>query len=143
MTAHRLRETGPLASYTLLEVLFPGTVSPHAAWRVGRPGREWRPPTDVCETEDELVVQIEIAGVQPEDFHVELYDRFLVVAGVRSDPSPERRAYHQMEIHFGEFRADVELPGPVDRDRITAEYGNGFLRVCLPKLHATQINLEE
>ncbi len=143
MTAHRLRETGPLATYTLIEVLFPGPSAPRAAWRVGRPGREWRPPTDVYETETDLVVQIEIAGVQPEDFHVELYDRVLAVAGVRADPRPERRAYHQMEIHFGEFRAEVELPGPVDRERITAEYGNGFLRVCLPKRPAAQINLEE
>ncbi|HLE26657.1 MAG TPA: Hsp20/alpha crystallin family protein, partial [Anaerolineales bacterium] len=61
----------------------------------------------------------------------------------RADPDPERRAYHQMEIHFGEFRADVELPGPVDREHITAEYGGGFLRVNLPKLRPTQIEIEE
>jgi len=143
MTAHRPRETGPHDSYTLIEVLFSGAPAPRSGWWVGRPSRVWRPPTDVYETEDAIVVQVEIAGVQPEDFRIELSDRFLSIAGTRADPDPERRAYHQMEIHFGEFRADVELPGPVDREHITAEYGGGFLRVNLPKLRPTQIEIEE
>lgn len=140
MTAHRPRETGD--NYTLIEVLFSGvTTAPR--WRVGRPSRVWRPPTDVYETEASLVVQIEIAGVEPEDFHIELFDHTLVLSGVRADPNPDRRAYHQMEIHFGEFRAEVELPRAVDKDHIEAEYGNGFLRVTLPKLRPVQINVEE
>ena len=134
MTAHRPRDTGPLDDSAFIEVLFSGVPTLSSGWRVGRHSRVWRPPTDVYETEDQIVVQVEIAGVQPDDFRIALYDRQLSISGVRYDAPPERRAYHQMEVHFGEFRADVDLPLPVDKDRIDAEYRQGMLRVILPKL---------
>jgi HSP20 family protein len=87
----------------------------------------------VYETEAHIVVQVEIAGVRPEDFRIALFDRQLTITGVRADTHPEPRAYHQMEVHFGEFRTDVDLPGAVEREHVEAEYGQGFLRVILPR----------
>ena len=133
MTAHRPRNTGPLEESTLIEVLFFGAAAPRSGSKAGLT-HTWRPPTDVYETEGEYVVQAEIAGVQPENFRVALHDHLLTVTGVRYDPYPENRAYHQMEVHFGEFRIDIELPGLVDKDQIDAEYQHGLLRVVLPKL---------
>jgi len=40
--------------------------------------------------------------------------------------------YHQMEIHFGEFRAEIYLPWVVEPDDVEASYEEGFLKVCLP-----------
>jgi HSP20 family molecular chaperone IbpA len=54
-----------------------------------------------------------------------------------------RRAYHQMEIHFGEFRTEVELPLGVDDSRVDAEYSEGLLRVILPKLKAQRVDVQE
>jgi len=145
MTAHRPRQTGPLEESTLIEVLFSGQPASGSGWLVGRHTRLWRPPTDVYETEDQIVVLMEIAGVRQDDFSIVLRDRRLTMGGVRLDPEPERgerRAYHQMEAPFGEFRSDVDLPGPVDEERITAEYRQGFLRVTLPKLKPTNIDIK-
>ena len=75
----------------------------------------WRPPTDVYETEDAIVVRVEIAGMREADFTVALVERSLLIRGVRQDLT-ERRAYYQMEIPFGEFSTEVELPRP-DRGR--------------------------
>jgi HSP20 family protein len=141
MTAHRPRQTGPLDESALIEVLFSGAPALRAGWRVGSHNQIWRPPTDVYETEDQIVVQVEIAGVNPDDFRIALYDRQLVISGLRSDANVERRAYYQMEVHFGEFRSDVDLPVPVDKDRIDAEYRQGFLRVILPKLRPERVNI--
>ncbi|MGH2521386.1 MAG: Hsp20/alpha crystallin family protein [Anaerolineales bacterium] len=141
MTAHKPRRTGPLEEAALMEALFSGF--PANSWLVERRGRVWRPPTDMYETEDQIVVQVEVAGVRQEDFSVSLYDRRLSISGVRGDSNPDRRAYHQMEIHFGEFRTDVELPCLVNENQIEARYSDGFLRVTLPKLKPQHIPINK
>ena len=134
MTANRPRKTGPLEETALNEALFTGAPQSGTGWLLDRRSHLWRPPTDVYETEEQIVVQVEIAGVQSADFSVSLNERRLSISGVRVDPGPERRAYHQMEVHFGEFRSDVDLPGSIDENSIEVEYSDGFLRLILPKL---------
>lgn len=141
MTAHRPRDTGE--RYTFIEVFLSGAAAPRTNWRVGRPTRLWQPPTDVYETEDAIIVQVEIAGVQSADFRIELFDHILCISGTRVDPNSEQRAFYQMELRFGDFRTEAEIPVPVDKDRLGAEYGDGFLRVTLPKLPPTASPLTE
>jgi HSP20 family protein len=102
----------------------------------------WRPPTDVYETEDAFIVRVEIAGMKANDFAISLENRLLVVRGARPD-QPERRAYHQMEIHFGEFSTEVELSSAVDVDKIEAVYRDGFLRITLPKTRPHQVTVQD
>ncbi len=102
----------------------------------------WRPPTDVYETEENFVVRIEIAGMREDDFSIVLDGRYLTVHGVRGE-TPEKRAYYQMEIPFGEFGVDIELPRPVSASQIEAFYANGFLRIVLPKARPKKIAIEE
>ena len=145
MTAHRPKNTGPLEESALIEVLFSRVPNPGSGWMVSRHARLWRPPTDVYETEDQIVLLMEIAGVRQDDISVILHDRRLTIVGVRSDANAEpgeRRAYHQMEVPFGEFRCDVDLPGPVDEANISAEYSQGFLRVTLPRLKPQSIEIK-
>jgi len=94
----------------------------------------WRPLTDVYETETGVVVQIEIAGMRDGHFHLTVQDQLLTVYGARTENAREPCAYHEMEIHSGDFRTEVELPAPVDSGSITAEYDDGFLRIILPKV---------
>jgi HSP20 family protein len=94
----------------------------------------WQPPTDVYETEEAIIVRLEIAGMNEADFSIVLDGRYLSIRGVRQDMS-ERRAYHQMEIRFGEFSVDVERPAVVDVENVQAIYQNGFLKIMLPKVH--------
>jgi HSP20 family protein len=91
----------------------------------------WRPPTDVFEVADLVVVRIEIAGMKESDFSITLKDRLLVIHGFRQE-LPEKRAYHQMEIRFGEFGVEVELPVDVVVEKARAEYHNGLLLIKLP-----------
>ncbi|MFN3309813.1 MAG: Hsp20/alpha crystallin family protein [Anaerolineales bacterium] len=98
------------------------TVRPHV----------WRPPTDVFETDDALIVRLEVAGMREDDFTILLDGKYLTVQGSRID-TPERRAYHQMEIRFGEFISEIELPFAIDAEKIEAVYQAGFLRIKLPK----------
>jgi HSP20 family molecular chaperone IbpA len=100
--------------------------------------RAWRPPTDICETEDAFVARIEISGMRNGQITVSLADRVLVVSGVRPGVAPQG-AYHQMEIQFGEFRTEVRLPSPVIENEVEASYGDGFLTVVMPKRKALRV----
>ena len=69
-----------------------------------------------------------------EEFCVSLEDNLLDLSGSRPDINLSR-AYHQMEIPFGNFRSTIKLPSAVDGSLVTAEYHDGFLLVTLPKSH--------
>ncbi|MEZ0396916.1 MAG: Hsp20/alpha crystallin family protein [Anaerolineales bacterium] len=107
-------------------------------WQVRLHAYSWSPPTDVYETEDSYIVRVEVAGMSRSDFSITVDKEHLVISGVRSD-TPERRAYHQMEIRFGEFSTAVEVPPDADITRTEAEYADGFLTVILPKIKAVRI----
>jgi HSP20 family protein len=125
--------------YILDNVQFLG---PDAVYRrgVGR-SHVWRPPTDVFETDNALIVRVEVAGMDEDAFSILLEGRLLTIRGTRSE-QPERRAYHQMEIRFGEFSTEVELPHPVIADQAEATYSNGFLCMVLPKAQPQHIQVE-
>ena len=97
----------------------------------------WSPPTDVYETEENYAVKVEIAGMRDEDFDVAFENNTLWISGYRPDRN-ERRAYHQMEIRFGRFELAVEIPIPVDIEKATAEYKDGFLMIVFPKSNKKQ-----
>lgn len=94
----------------------------------------WRPPTDIYETEHEIVVVIEAAGVAEEDLTVTLFSDLLVVEGKREQPISEMNACHQLGIKYGDFIAEIAIHAPVDHDRVKAEYKNGLLLITLRKL---------
>ncbi|MFM8320102.1 MAG: Hsp20/alpha crystallin family protein [Chloroflexota bacterium] len=111
-------------------------------WRISLRTPAWRPPTDVFETESAIIVRVEIAGMRQEDLAIELNGRLLTIRGVRQDIN-ERRAYHQMEIRFGEFSIDLELPAYVEVSQVQAIYTDGFLRLTLPKARPRQISIHD
>jgi HSP20 family protein len=139
MTAHRPRQTDYADEVGLVEVLLFGAASPRTGWRPAI----WVPPTDVYETEDQIVVQVEIAGTRQSDLSVSLHDRRLTITGARVDQGPRHRAYHQLQVRYGDFRSEVDLPVPIDEAHIDAEYSDGLLRIVLPKLKPRQIDVQE
>ena len=104
----------------------------------------WQPPTDVYETDDGIVVRVEVAGMRSENFSITLAGRKLIIAGTGVDPAP-KRTYHQMEIHFGEFRVEVDLLWQVTPDEIEASYEEGFLAVSFsrPKSQCVSVESEQ
>jgi HSP20 family molecular chaperone IbpA len=97
----------------------------------------WRPPTDVFETQDQIIVLVEVAGVSEEDISVTLFSDLLVVEGKREQPAffkAGMTACHQLGVKYGEFRSEVYVPVSVDHDNVTAEYKNGMLKIVLRKL---------
>lgn len=92
----------------------------------------WRPPTDVYETEQHIVIKVEIAGMTDDDFVISFTDHRLIIAGRRRDPA-DKLVYQNMEICYGEFRTEIVGDWAVNQAAIEAHYENGFLFVMLPK----------
>jgi HSP20 family protein len=118
------------------------------------PDRFWEPRADVYETREAVKVKVELAGVRPENIHVELSGdgRALLIRGVREDERTEavdRILFHQMEIYLGPFERVLALPpgAEVDREQVTAAYRDGFLLITLlkqtkPRPQITQIPVD-
>jgi HSP20 family protein len=99
---------------------------------------DWIPETDIYETEDQMIVVVNLAGVQKEDIEVSFYDRHLQISGtrkLRSIPGKPSR-YHQLELARGDFERFVRLPKTVDPDGIHATCADGLLTVRLNKKKA-------
>jgi len=94
----------------------------------------WRPPVEVYETEEALVITVEIAGIDENDLNLVVDGDRLLIRGERPDRrQSEKRSYHEARIPYGAFGADVFIPFPVDTERTEAEYNNGFLRIAFPR----------
>jgi HSP20 family molecular chaperone IbpA len=106
-------------------------------FRVSGRGRIWRPSTDIIETVEAIVITVEVAGMEEEDFSIAVTDQMLFISGVRR-ASRERVVYRQMEIPTGEFSTEVHIGAAIERQGIEASYNNGFLEVILPKNHCSE-----
>jgi HSP20 family protein len=94
----------------------------------------WRPATDVAETARSVEVTVDLAGVDEDDFEVQLFDNGLVVEGRRQLPScGEDAVYHAAGIPQGFFRLELPLPALIDPEGTEARYERGLLHVTLPK----------
>ncbi len=94
----------------------------------------WHPPTDVYETEKDIIVKMAASGLQPEDISVQFSDQILTVSGKRGDDSVHQKVcFYQVEIRYGYFEKKIKIPKQVDANNIHATYENGFIMITVPK----------
>ena len=88
----------------------------------------WVPPCDIFETPHHLVVVIELAGVSPQEIEIIVEGKKLIVKGERKElPYSSKEDYYLMEIRFGPFYREIDLPEEIEE--VKAKYLNGFLVV--------------
>jgi HSP20 family molecular chaperone IbpA len=94
----------------------------------------WRPDADIYETPGTIEMIVDLAGVDEDDFEVQLFDDAIVIEGRRRLASGgEDAVYHAAGIRQGLFRAELPLPSPIDPDHVEARYERGLLHVTLAK----------
>jgi HSP20 family protein len=93
----------------------------------------WEAPIDVFETEDSLIVEIALPGVDPDQITVSLSAGLLVVSGERPLPRESHDArIVRLEIPHGHFERRIELP-PVPLQISGRHLANGCLMLRLKK----------
>jgi len=94
----------------------------------------WRPDTDAYETDEEFIVQVDLAGMDPAQIEVLADEKSLVVRGIRQESSvPGKKHFHKMEINVGPFVRRISITVPVDPASASARYRSGFLYVTFRK----------
>jgi HSP20 family protein len=95
----------------------------------------WMPPCDVYETEENIVILMEIAGIEKKELKISLEANYLTIKGFRKDPSKldGRRNYYYMELNFGPFERLVFIPCAIKPENVKVTYDLGLLKITLPK----------
>ena len=95
--------------------------------------RGYRPQVDVFRSDEPavLTVQVELAGVDPEDVRLIASPQALLIAGERRRPK-DCGHFQQMELDYGPFQRQITLSDDVDPEQATATYERGILTVRLP-----------
>jgi HSP20 family protein len=99
---------------------------------LGEPSKEtgaWIPNTDMSETEDSLVVKVELPGVAIEDLRLSVHGGHVIVQGVKKGEGVTAG-----ERAFGPFRRAIHLTAPVNTHRAEATLIDGLLRIRFPKV---------
>lgn len=101
---------------------------------LGRLGDGFIPRMDVAETDKEITLNAELAGIDEKDVDVTLQDNVLTIRGEKKAEHEEKnRRCCLTERSYGTFSRSVTLPAEVQQDKIQATFKKGVLTVRLPK----------
>ncbi|REJ79584.1 MAG: Hsp20/alpha crystallin family protein [Acidobacteria bacterium] len=94
----------------------------------------WSPNVDIYESENEIILEAELPGMNREDFEVSIENNVITLKGKREfEKKEEGDNYHRVERSYGAFTRSFSLPRTVSAEHTTADFRNGVLKVSLPK----------
>jgi len=95
---------------------------------------QWVPRVDIRETDDALLIQTELPGIDKKDVQLEVKDGVLMLSGERRyEKDIKEENVHRVERAYGNFSRSFSLPTNVDADKVSARMKDGVLKVQLPK----------
>ena len=92
----------------------------------------WVPAADILARGTDLVIRIELAGVDREDIEVTFHENTLTISGERrSAPDDAASSFYVQERFYGVFRRSMTLPAGLDEDDIRAEFYKGLVEITV------------
>jgi len=89
---------------------------------------------EVEETPTDIVVRVEVPGMDKEDCRITIEGNLLHLSGEKHfERETHDSTYHVMERAYGAFERSIPLPRNVNIDKAQASFKNGVLTVRLPK----------
>ena len=99
----------------------------------------WNPSVDIFENKDQIVLEAELPGMNPDDFELSIENNVITLRGERRfEKKDDNDNYHRVERSYGAFTRSFTLPQAVSGEGAKAEYDHGVLRVTLPKREETK-----
>lgn len=94
----------------------------------------WAPSVDIYETENAIIMNAEVPGIDEKDIEIKIEDNTLTINGERKlEKETSEENYHRIERSYGSFYRSFTIPRQIDQDKINAEHDNGVLRITMPK----------
>jgi HSP20 family protein len=102
------------------------------------------PLLDAYETDDRLVFEIDLPGINPEDIDIRVFEDFLVIEGARYDADQDLKGcrYICMERCMESFKRIVKIPAAINPQGGKASYRNGVVKIIFPKVEEEVIRIE-
>ena len=80
------------------------------------------------------VITAEIPGMNVDDLDIKVVGETLTISGSRQAPvDDENVRYHRQERGYGSFTRTIQLPFPIEVDKVEANYEKGVLKIWLPR----------
>ena len=118
-------------NYSLFEIEISKNFSTGISTKV-----DWEPNTNIIEAEKDLIIEVELPGVNKEDVSIILQrNQELVIKGIKRQPRIQKPqvTYYLFEREFGHFYKKIIIDFPLDLSNITSVMENGVLMVRIPK----------
>ena len=99
-----------------------------------RNSNAWYPSVDISEDENAFTITADLPGIAKKDINMNVKENVLTVSGNRNYEKKDKNdTYYRMERGYGQFSRSFQLPDNVMENKITANFKNGVLIVCVPK----------
>lgn len=92
------------------------------------------PAIDMYEDEDNIIVETQLGGINPDNVDVSIQNNILCLRGESEKKSEvDDKNYYRKEIRRGSFYRSISLPTKVDGDNAKAFNEDGILKIIIPK----------
>lgn len=92
------------------------------------------PAVDMYEDKDNVIVETQLAGIDPEKVDISIENDVLCVKGQSEKKSEiDEKNYYRKEIRRGSFYRSVPLPTQVLGEKAQATADDGVLKISIPK----------
>jgi len=106
---------------------------------LGRGQSGFTPAIDMYEDKDSVVVETQLAGIDPDKVKISIENDVLCIKGESEKKSEiDEKNYYRKEIHRGSFYRSVSLPAHVLGDKAKAVADGGVLKISIPKAPKTK-----
>ena len=93
----------------------------------------WAPRVDVMKHDNELVVRVDLPGMDKNDVKVNIAEDAITIHGERHRSQEEERdGVYRAERNYGSFYRTIALPAGAATDQAKASFKNGVLEIRMP-----------
>ena len=102
-------------------------------WLAAERELRWQPPIELREKDNEFVLKMAAAGLNPKDIEIEVTPESLVLKGeVRHEHRDDTGTVHACEFESGTLFRAVHFPKKIDPAKMKAQLKNGMLHIKAP-----------
>ncbi|MFH1286316.1 MAG: Hsp20/alpha crystallin family protein [Candidatus Magasanikbacteria bacterium] len=97
-------------------------------------GNGFVPAIDMYETDDAVMIEMPLSGVDASDIDISVENGILTLKGESNkEHEVDEKNYYRKEVRSGSFYRQVSLPVSVHEEKVTAESSEGMLKITCPK----------
>jgi len=104
------------------------------------------PLADVKETDDQVIVTMDLPGMDKGDIDISVTEETLEVkAEMKAEKEAKEEDYYKKERTYTKFERFLKLPAQIKSEEAKASLENGVLKIEMPKVEVTtktKINIE-